>query len=99
LWTSKLLRRTIQGKWHNGECKLGTKCKYLRKTSRYHQEEFSFKGGSTLVPLGSLSRVTFSPISRMRFLLRVVVCNIPDFSNFWKIKKFKILVLAIVRLD
>jgi hypothetical protein len=29
--SSKLLRRTIQRKRHNGECKLGTKCKYLRK--------------------------------------------------------------------
>jgi DNA-directed RNA polymerase-5 subunit 1 len=29
--TSKLLRRAVQGKWHNSECKLGTKCKCLRK--------------------------------------------------------------------
>jgi DNA-directed RNA polymerase-5 subunit 1 len=27
----RFLRRAIQGKWHNGECKLGTKCKCLRK--------------------------------------------------------------------
>jgi hypothetical protein len=26
--------------------------------SRYHQEKYSFKGGSTLVPLGSLDLVT-----------------------------------------
>jgi hypothetical protein len=29
--SSKLLRRTIQRKRHNSECKLGTKCKCLRK--------------------------------------------------------------------
>jgi hypothetical protein len=29
--SSELLKRTIQRKWLNSECKLGTKCKYLRK--------------------------------------------------------------------
>jgi hypothetical protein len=33
----------VQGKWHNSECKLGTKCKCLRKTTRYHKEEFSLR--------------------------------------------------------
>jgi hypothetical protein len=49
-----------------------------KEASRYHQEEFSFKGGShpdNLIPTFFLA----SPISRTRFLLRVVVCNIPRF--------------------
>jgi hypothetical protein len=50
-----------------------------KEASRYHQEEFSFKGGSTLVPLESINLFSLSPISRTRFLLRVVVCNIPRF--------------------
>jgi hypothetical protein len=36
----------VQGKWHNGECKLGTKCKCLRKHQDTTKRNFSFKGGS-----------------------------------------------------
>jgi hypothetical protein len=50
-----------------------------KEASRYHQEEFSFKGGSTLVPLESINFVAFLQISGTGFLLRVVVCNIPRF--------------------
>jgi hypothetical protein len=68
----------------------GNKMQVPKEASRYHQEDFSFKGGSTLVPLEINKLSSLSPISGMRFLLRVVVCNIPNFSNFWKIKKIKI---------
>jgi hypothetical protein len=57
----------------------GNKMQVPKKASRYHQEEFSFKGGSTLVPLETINFLTFLQISRTRFLLRVVVCNIPRF--------------------
>jgi hypothetical protein len=49
------------------------------ETSRYHQEEFSFKGGSTQNSVRTIKPCNLSPISRTRFLLRVVVCNIPRF--------------------
>jgi hypothetical protein len=65
----------------------GNKMQVPKEASRYHQEEFSFKGGSTIVPLESIKKFSLSPISGTIFLLRVVVCNIPDFSIFWKIKK------------
>jgi hypothetical protein len=56
----------------------GNKMRVPKEASRYHQEEFSFKGGShpdNLIPTFFLA----FPISRTRFLLRVVVCNDPGF--------------------
>jgi hypothetical protein len=68
----------------------GNKMQVPKEASRYHQEEFSFKGGSHLGN-PNLSFFLASPISRTRFLLRVVVCNIPRFlSNFGKKNWFKI---------
>jgi hypothetical protein len=51
----------------------------LKETSRCHQEEFSFKGGSHPSSIRIIKPCNLSPISRTRFLLRVVVCNIPRF--------------------
>jgi hypothetical protein len=56
----------------------GNKMQVPKEASRYHQEEFSFKGGSHLGN-PNLSFFLTSPISGTRFLLRVVVCNIPRF--------------------
>jgi hypothetical protein len=57
----------------------GNKMQVPKEASRYHQEEFSFKGGSILVQLESINLFSLSPILRTRFLLRVVVYNIPRF--------------------
>jgi hypothetical protein len=56
----------------------GNKMQVPKKALRYHQEEFSFKGGSHLGN-SNISFFLASPISGTRFLLRVVVCNIPRF--------------------
>src|SRR3954452_16472266 len=51
----------------------------------------SFKGGSppSHIPDPTFF-LAFLRISGTRFLLRVVVCNIPKFSKFWNMKrKFK----------
>jgi hypothetical protein len=38
----------------------GNKMQVPKEASRYHQEEFSFKGGSTLIPLESINLLAFS---------------------------------------
>jgi hypothetical protein len=37
----------------------GNKMQVPKEASRYHQEDFSFKGGSTLIPLESLNFLAF----------------------------------------
>ena len=53
----------------------------------------SFKGGSPASCINpEIPNPSFflaSPNLGTRFLLRVVVCNNPSFSNFWKIRKIK----------
>jgi hypothetical protein len=48
--SSKLLRRTIQGKWPNGEYKLGTKCKCLRKHQDTTKRNFLLRVVATQIP-------------------------------------------------
>jgi hypothetical protein len=72
----------------------GNKMQVPKEASRYHKEDFSFKGGSTLVPLKSNKLFSLSPISGTRFLLRVVVCNIPRFYQI--LGKFFVFILPVL---
>jgi hypothetical protein len=46
----ELLRRAIQGNWHHGECKLGTKCKCLRKHQDTTKRNFLLRVVATQIP-------------------------------------------------
>jgi hypothetical protein len=48
--SSKLLRRAIQGKWRNSECKLETKCKCLRKHQDTPKKNFLLRVVATQIP-------------------------------------------------
>jgi hypothetical protein len=64
--------------WHHSECKLGTKCKFLRKHQDTTKRNFLLRVVATQIPQNP-STLLASPISGTRFLLRVVVYNIPRF--------------------
>jgi hypothetical protein len=79
--------KSESGNWHLSECKLGTKCKCLRKHQSTTKRNFLLRVVATQIPKprylnpDNLIPTFFlaSPISRTRFLLRVVVCNDPRF--------------------
>jgi hypothetical protein len=48
--SSKLLRRSIQRKRHNSGCKLGTKCKCLRKHQDTTKRNFLLRVVATQIP-------------------------------------------------
>jgi hypothetical protein len=73
----------------------GNKMQVPKEASRYHQEEFSFKGGSHLGN-PNLSFFLASPISGTRFLLRVVVCNIPRFYQILRDFFFAFVMLEMI---
>jgi hypothetical protein len=47
------------GKIAQQRMQAGNKMQVPKEASRYHQDEFSFKGGSTLVPLESINFLAF----------------------------------------
>jgi hypothetical protein len=74
--------KSESGNWHHDECKLGTKCKCLRKHQDTTKRNFLLRVVATQIPKPGNPNLPFflaSPISRTRFLLRVVVCNDPRF--------------------
>jgi hypothetical protein len=55
----KISKKGGSGKMARQWMQAGNKMQVPKEASRYQQEEFSFKGGSTLVPLESINFVAF----------------------------------------